>query len=497
MLRQTPYGHLLIREETVDGIDILHIPSIPYAEAGRFERPHLRPLVRGETDRIINRPMTPCFPQRVIPKWLNLFLKHHMMRPEFRTDHDELSEDAFVIHVWTPRLEGHRPVLVFLHGGGDYGSGSTPLYNGRHLAARGIVAVTVTYRVGIMGYLPVYDETGLNANRAAYDQQAALQFIRNHIEVFGGDPENITLMGHSGGALSALNQFLNPVSNRLFDKLILCGGPLPTAKQPADSKERFEAFLKKNKLRDSEELKQVPTAKLARLKSGGFLEDYIDGEFFACDPEDILKNGDLPDIPVLIGSNGDEFSMIEMRMFYRKMGIATHRKDLIKRLKTRYGTFAAPLYTAFRKESRNIIDLQIRILEALVFHSTAWTLLQTLSAKRPVYGYRMDYAPDIYQRKRGAYHGAELVYFFDSADQMHMKASETYRNRVRKLQGEWIQFLETGSLPGTPTFDDGQKIRHYSGISAETADFPHGKLIAKLAGSPLAKEMFDEFLKQR
>ena len=119
---------------------------------------------------------------------MNRFLKMPMMRPEILTNTDKTSDDAFVLNIWTSGTEEKKPVLVFLHGGGfTYGSGTTPLYHGKYLAAKGIVVVTVNYRLGIAGYLPVVKADGtFSANRGFYDQQCALRWVRKYIALFGG-----------------------------------------------------------------------------------------------------------------------------------------------------------------------------------------------------------------------------------------------------------------------------------------------------------------------
>ena len=145
---------------------------------------------------------------------MNRFLKMPMMRPEILTNTDKTSDDAFVLNIWTSGTEEKKPVLVFLHGGGfTYGSGTTPLYHGKYLAAKGIVVVTVNYRLGIAGYLPVVKADGtFSANRGFYDQQCALRWVRKHIALFGGDENFLSRAGrcaafrgypfhHAGGSI--------------------------------------------------------------------------------------------------------------------------------------------------------------------------------------------------------------------------------------------------------------------------------------------------------
>ena len=144
------------------------------------------------------------------------------------------SEDCLTLNVWTPDQSGKAPVVVFLHGGGfRTGATSMPLMNGQHLAERGVVVVTVNYRLGALGLLSHPDLTdagnGSMANWQQQDMAAALQWVRQNIAAFGGDPNNVCLMGQSGGAMSAAIFAQNPAIRATFQKVILLSPPTVTA----------------------------------------------------------------------------------------------------------------------------------------------------------------------------------------------------------------------------------------------------------------------------
>lgn len=141
------------------------------------------------------------------------------------------SEDCLTLNVWTPDRKGKAPVLVFLHGGGfRTGATSMPLMNGQSLAERGVVLVTVNYRLGALGLLSHPDFTdpgnGSMANWQQQDMAAALQWVRQNIAAFGGDPNNVCLMGQSGGAMSAAIFAQNPSVRATFQKVILLSPPM-------------------------------------------------------------------------------------------------------------------------------------------------------------------------------------------------------------------------------------------------------------------------------
>ncbi|MFV0528356.1 MAG: carboxylesterase family protein [Lachnospiraceae bacterium] len=494
MIVNTPLGKMIASEAGSAGQKVYRFLSIPYARAGRFEPP-----VRIDdypAGHLINSEKSYCFPQRAIPALANIFLKHHMMRAEFLTNQDIQTEDAFMLNVWTSDLDTIKPVLVYIHGGGDYGSGTSPIYDGAHLAAQNIVVVTINYRIGFFGYLPVYDGDKLRCNCAALDQQAALQWVKRNIGFLGGDKENICLMGQSGGSMSALNQFLNPHSSQLFHRLILCGGPLPTAISQAGARDIYKQTIAANGLKNLHDLKALPPQKLVRLKAKNSMNDIIDGKFFTKDPKEILAYGEFPKIPILVGANGDEFSMIEMPMFYKAMGIAVKEKNLKEALSHKYGTYADLLVQAIAPEAADIVDLQIKILELIVFHSTSLKLMTSFSRKCPVYGYRFCYVPNLYHGLRGAYHGAEIAMFFNNLDKMKIEITEQNRKEVRTLQKDWLSFVKTGQIPNRPLFDERQEITLYD-AGTRTIPFPHASLLAKVSDTNLYEKAFGDYLKNR
>ena len=153
------------------------------------------------------------------------------------------SEDCLTLNVWTPASGGKLPVVVWLHGGGfRSGATSMSLMDGRKLAERGVVVVTVNYRLGALGHLSHPDlrdpDTGTFSNWALQDQVAALQWVKANCEAFGGNPDNITLAGQSGGAMNAIMIAQNPKWRPLVERLYLVSPPdtsVPFAFNAADA----------------------------------------------------------------------------------------------------------------------------------------------------------------------------------------------------------------------------------------------------------------------
>lgn len=490
MVINTPIGKFYanVKEELKEVYEIL---SIPYARANRFEKP--RKIENYTDDEIINRRESICFPQRRIPKFVTKFFKNPLVRPEFMVNDDIQTEDAFVVNIWTSEFKGKKPVLVFIHGGSDNGSGTVPIYNGSRIASKGIVVVTLNYRFGILGGLPVYDENGLNANRGALDQQTALAWIKENIEYFGGDSNNITLMGQSRGALSALNQFLNPMSSKLFDKLILCAA-LPVPIIEADEAERdYKEMLEKNKLPDYNALKNLPLRKLRRLKIKNIVNEVIDGDFYKENPRAIFDKGEFSPKPMLIGANSDEFTMFYMPIIFNRLGIVKKEENLAAALLERYGNYGEIMKNALESESKNLVDLQFKIMEMVAFHTISYKLLEKFSRTSPVYGYRMSYVPDIFDGIRGAYHGAELAMFFGNYEKMKISLTEKNKYEMEKLQTDWLSFIRSGTIPNRKYYNtETKQIIHYKN-EPEMISFPHADIVEKVSKLDSYEILFKKF----
>ncbi len=463
-----------------NGKTVYEFHSIPYAKAKRFEKPIL--IDDYENGKPINMEDTVCFPQHGYPLWLNRFIKHHMMRPEFLPTKDTQTEDAFVVNIWTDDLNGNKPVTIFLHGGGE-GSGTVPMYTGGNLAKKDIVSVTVTYRIGCFGYMPTFDRGQMTANLAYFDQQAALLWIKKNIQHFGGDPANITLIGHCGGALAALYHFLNPISQKCFDKLMLLCGNLPTLTPRAKAESNYPNMLKHYKCSSLENLKSLPSNRFLRRNQIG-MGDVHDGEFFIDDPNKLMECRLFPSIPILIGTNADEFSMIELPMYYKVLGIATKEKNVDDALTKKYGSLASMLKSAFVAEANGAVDLQVKIMELLVFHNSAYRLLETVKEKCPVYGYRLNFVPDLYNGRRGSYHGAELSYFFDNFDKVNIPYTKKNKMETAIIQKDWLQFVRNGIIEGRERYDETERITNYD-TDIEAIRFPKVELLKKLSDSDI------------
>jgi para-nitrobenzyl esterase len=239
-------------------------------------------------------------------------------------------EDCLFLNVWTPGLgDGPRPVMVFIHGGAFVGGGGTSqLYSGASLAAgHDVVVVTINYRLGALGFLAheaLYDESsGGFGNWGLLDQIAALEWVRDNISGFGGDPSNVTIFGESAGAISVCNLLAAPRTAGLFKRAIAQSGPAVAA-GPDRAAEVASLLARELGLSapTREGLADVPAHELlaaqARVISGfetaiGLaFEPVEDGGLLTCQPAQAIAAGIGRDVDLVIGTNRDEFTLFAL-----------------------------------------------------------------------------------------------------------------------------------------------------------------------------------------
>ena len=234
-----PAGALAGRHE--GGVCIFR--GVPYARAARFQAPEPCPAWAGVRDASQPGPMCPQAPDPLA------FFTGSPKTPL------ESSEDCQVLTIATPALEGQRPVMVWIHGGGYVcGSGELACYSPHQLASEGdVVVVSISYRLGAFGFLAV---DGGQANCGTLDQQAALHWVQRNIHAFGGDPTRVTVFGQSAGGHSVFTLLTQHAEQPLFQRAIIQSAPLSVRQSAQDQTQvaiRFRAALKQDPYRASAE----------------------------------------------------------------------------------------------------------------------------------------------------------------------------------------------------------------------------------------------------
>ena len=237
------------------------------------------------------------------------------------------NEDCLFLNVWTPDAgDGQRPVMVWFHGGGyAYGSGGWPAYNGRNLAEKGdVVVVTVNHRLNAFGYLNLERKFGeafaVSGNAGNLDLVRSLEWVRDNITAFGGDPDNVTIMGESGGGSKVSHLMAMPSADGLFHKAIVQSGPGVTSGDPDEAADYTDVILAEAGVETVEDLMAlsgddlIKAVRAVQPENAGFGQGprfgpIADGTVLPRDPFLPRAPEQSSDVPLLIGYNKDEMTL--------------------------------------------------------------------------------------------------------------------------------------------------------------------------------------------
>jgi para-nitrobenzyl esterase len=392
-------------------------------------------------------------------------------------DPTEQSEDCLSLNIWTPGCdEAGRPVMVFVHGGAFLtGSGSSLMYQGDRLARRGVVVVTINYRLGALGFLahPLLTDTTTRsfANWGLMDQIAALAWIREHIAAFGGDPGNVTLFGESAGAMSVADLLGIPRARGMFRRAILQSGAcVALPPEPASEvAERFAALVGVTEPSRAA-LARVPVADIVSAQReisaavdqgmGMPFPPVVDGGLLARHPADEISSGNASDVDLLVGTNRDEFTFFA----YAGSMSAQLGEEEVASLVDRYMATsglgertprAAEILDAYlaartsRGDTTGPFDLLCAIAGDWIFRVPTLRLAEAHSAHASrTYAYLFDWESPLLNGVLGACHGLDLPFvfgtvrnpviaLFSGGDEAAISLSDT-------IQEAWVAFATTG-----------------------------------------------------
>jgi para-nitrobenzyl esterase len=395
------------------------------------------------------------------------------------------SEDCLYLNVWTPAVDaGRRPVLVFIHGGAFLmGSGSTLLYNGSRLAARGdVVVVTLNYRLGALGALDLRGTLGADdapANLGLRDQIAALAWVRANIDAFGGDPDAVTIFGESAGAMSIGTLLGTKAASGLFRRAILQSGAAHNVSTPEQAQRVAALYLKLLGPHGESlaRLREAPLRELLRaqreaafqlaLPLGGLaFQPCVDGDLLPESPLVALERGSAKDVSVMAGTNRDEwklFMIADARS--RSMDEAALRRRFARVLPE---SEAERAYASYRSapHAKRPDDTRERwsaFQGDRVFHWPAARLLELASRhSRETFAYSFTWSPPLLGRQIGACHGLELPFVFGTILEPWLRpwlgAMPGARKLSHRMQESWLAFAKTGhpghaGVPFWPAYD--------------------------------------------
>lgn len=374
------------------------------------------------------------------------------------------SEDCLYLNIWTPAksAKDKLPVLVWIYGGGfSFGSTSDPAYSGEKLAKKGVVLVSIAYRVGQLGFLAHPELSAENPNKVSgnyglLDMIAGLQWIQKNIAAFGGDPNKVTIFGESAGAIAISQLCASPLAKGLFHGAISQSGgsfgPARVVTYPGENMKTLKMaeadgleFAKKAGATSIADLRKIAADKLPMGfgMPGGW--PIVDGHVIPGDQYKLYEAGKYNDVPVLIGYNSDEGL---------SFGREKTPEEYANNVKKRYGKYAEDLIKAYPTEG-NTVPKTARDLTrdaAFGWQTWAWAKLQAKTGKSKVYYYYFDQHPDYPkdspQYGQGSPHGQDVGFVFMHLDPSNPQTSKTDLEISDAMGTYWTNFAKYGTPNG-------------------------------------------------
>ncbi|MEO6851304.1 MAG: carboxylesterase family protein [Mucilaginibacter sp.] len=373
------------------------------------------------------------------------------------------SEDCLYLNVWTPAKSAKEkvPVLVWIYGGGfNAGGTSETTYNGENLAKKGVVLVSIAYRVGQLGFLAHPELSAespykVSGNYGLLDMIAGLQWIKKNIAAFGGDPNKVTIFGESAGGIAVSMLCASPQAKGLFQGAISESGgsfgpPRPTTypgenmKSLPDAEAAGAAYVKSAGFASIADLRKVDADKLPAVR--GLAWPIVDGYVVPDDQYKLYEAGKYNETPILVGYNSDEgasFSPPKTTDAY------------VAGVKTRYGKFAEDLLKAYPAGSEKVEKTARDLARDAAFgwHTWAWANLVADRGKSKVFYYyfdqHADYPAGSPREGYGSPHGQEVAYVFGTLNTASPQTSKTDVEISDAMGTYWTNFAKYGDPNGT------------------------------------------------
>ena len=406
---------------------------------------------------------------------------------EFYQKPETKSEDCLYLNVWTAAKSAseRRPVMFWIHGGGFVeGSGSLPSFDGASLAKKGVVVVTINYRLGVFGFLahPELTKESIDHSSGNYgllDQRAALEWVNRNITRFGGDPNNVTIFGQSAGAMSVVALVASPLDKRLIAKAIMQSGgfvPMTPLRQAEEVGASFVTdagahSIKDLRARSADQLMEnVRSA--SKLTTGiSRFGPIVDGYFLPADVFSIFTRNQENAVQFMAGSTADEGTTL----LPPSITVAQY-KALLER---RFGAKAPEVLKLYPASSdaqawRSQVD-NVRDTMA----AGALTLAEVREKEgAKTYLYYFDRSlPGRDSDHYGAFHSSELVYVFDNLSAVDRPWTEVDRKLADAMSTYWTNFAKSGDpnssgMPQWPVWSTSTKLSLELGTTIRPAAIP-------------------------
>jgi para-nitrobenzyl esterase len=419
-----------------------------------------------------------------------------------------ISEDCLYLNVWTPAKTptDSLPVMVWIYGGGFVGGmTSVPAYDGTRLAEKGVVLVSVAYRLGVFGFL-AHPELSRESRKGSgnyglEDMIAGLQWVKANIGKFGGDPSRVTIFGESAGGIAVSMLAASPAAKGLFERAISESGgsfgpprfaneggqnvpPLKVAETTGQS------FLAKLGVNDIQAARALPADKLQAAQGPGLQAAFwpvFDGDVLPGDQYELYQTKRFNDTPVLIGTNSDEGAL------FARPGMTPALFE--SQIREGFGKHANAILAAYPHATEaEAIKSGKDIFRDSVFawHTWAWALLQTQKGKNKAYVYYFDHRTP--QSPNGATHGAEIGYVFrnliagPAAGPFAVAKPRPEDLAMSELMSSyWTNFAKNADpngsgLPAWPSFDVAAELAMFFEAQSSARPIPNMEQVKSLDG---------------
>jgi para-nitrobenzyl esterase len=384
------------------------------------------------------------------------------------------SEDCLYLNVWAPEKAQKVPVIVWIHGGGYYGgTAAMPMLDGTTLAQRGVIVVTINYRLGIFGFFAHPELTAespdkASGNQGIEDQIAALRWVKDNIAAFGGDPGRVTIMGESAGGESVAILVASPLAKGLFQRAISQSGndaiPIDAGENALFDRKAAEdtglAFARAAGAAHLADLRALPVAALH--KPAWAPQVIVDGHVLREDLTTTYRNHRQNDVPLLAGWNAEEGKDLAREILGTDKFTAANHRALVAKLVGHAPSAALLAAYPGPTDAQAKTSIDKLTTDWWGWRTWYWAGLQAHHGRANAYLYYFTHRPTEPVTPCGygcgAGHGAEIQYVFDHLGQDPRPWSPYDRQLATRLADTWASFARTGTpngkgLPSWPAFD--------------------------------------------
>lgn len=423
-------------------------------------------------------------PMQGEPRPFSMWSKEYLIRDE------PISEDCLYLNVWTGSQSPSekRPVVVWIYGGG-FNSGGTnvPIYDGESFARKGVVFVSINYRVNVFGFLAhpeltAESEHNASGNYGIQDQIAGLQWVKENIAAFGGDPANVTIAGQSAGSMSVNTLVASPLAEGLFNKAIAESGALLTggSQTLAQAEQNGVQAVSQFNAASIAELRALSTEEIFKARVNA--RPIVDGYVLPKDIKDIFAANEQNRVDLLTGWNEDEGFTL---------GAMLGAEGYQQRIKNQYGSEADEFlryYPGSTDEEAEASQYAAGRDVTFGVQNYAWAKIQAQAGTNVfVYSFTRDVPGEGEYANYGAFHTGEVPYAYGNLKFVNRPWEQADHDLSEAMAEYWTNFIKTGNpngsgLPQWPKFTPDKKETIFLGKEITSSSMPDAERLEFLYG---------------